>query len=211
MRIKIYDISLLISEGMAVYKDKPEKKPKIIAVRSGGINESRLDLDSHTATHADAPYHMIEEGKKINEIGLDRFIGNCIVIDFTNINDSIKAKDFKKYKKEIIKEDIVLLKTKNGVDNKFNPNFAYLDKSGASFLASKKIKAVGIDALGIERSQPKHDTHIILLGKNIPIIEGLDLSKIKEGRFFFIGFPLKIKDGDAAPMRAVLIDESNIG
>ena len=59
--------------------------------------------------------------------------------------------------------------------------------------------------MGIERSQSDHGTHNALLGKNIEIFEGLELSKINEGRYFFIGLPLKVKDGDASPIRAVLV------
>jgi len=112
-------------------------------------------------------------------------------------------KDNKKNK--IKKNDIVLLKTRKKSLKKFDFNFTYLDKTGAKFLADKKVKCVGIDNLGVERSQPKHDTHKILFNRNIPIIEGLDLSKIKAGRYFFIGVPLKVKDADGAPMRAVLV------
>lgn len=206
--MKIYDISLTISEGMAVYKDNPRKKPRITFTRTikDCPNELRIDMDSHTGTHADAPYHMINEGKKIDKINLDSFIGDCIIIDFTKAKNKITDKDFIKKNIKIKKNYIVLLKTKNKVEDKFDFNFVYLDKTGAKYLANKKVKAVGIDNLGIERNQPEHDTHIILLQKNIPIIEGLDLSKIKEGRYFFIGLPLKIKEGDASPIRAVLIE-----
>ena len=100
-----------------------------------------------------------------------------------------------------------MLKTKNKPDKKFSFNFTFLEKTGAEYLASKKVKAVGIDSLGVERSQPTHLTHKILLSKNIPIFEGLDLSKVKQGKYLFYGFPLKIKKGDGSPVRAVLIQK----
>jgi arylformamidase len=203
--MKIYDISMEISGKMPVYKNKAEKKPLLKRTRTmkQGSNESKISLDMHTGTHADAYYHMLSKGKKINQISLDKFIGNCVVLDLTKIKDKITVKDLKN--KTIKKSDIVLLKTLKKPIKKFNKNFTYLEKTGASFLSSKKIRSVGIDALGIERAQPKHETHKILFKKNILIIEGLDLSKIKPGRYFFIGMPLKIKDGDASPIRAVLV------
>ena len=187
--MKLYDISMEIKEDMVVYKNKKEKKPKIKITRTlkQGSNESKLEIESHTGTHADAYFHMLAKGKKINKINLDKFIGNCIVIDFTKIkNNKITEKNFKKNKK-IKKNDIVLLKTRNKPLKKFNKNFIYLEKTGAKYLSNKKIKCVGIDNLGVERAQPKHDTHKILFKKNIPIVEGLELSKIKPGRCFFIG------------------------
>ncbi len=216
--MKLYDISMEIREDIAIWKNREDKKPKfrITAKYSKNrVNESRIDMDLHTGTHADAYFHMFAKGKTIEKIPLDKFIGNCIVLDFTKIKDKITLKDFNNidYNKKIennkklkIKNnDIVLLKTRKKPMKKFDKNFTYLDKTGAKYLASKKIKMVGIDALGVERSQPKHETHESLFKKNIPVIEGLELSKIKPGRYFFIGLPLKIKEGDAAPVRAVLV------
>jgi arylformamidase len=205
--MKTYDISLEISENMPVYKDKPEKKPKISITRTlkEGTNEARIEADLHTGTHVDSPYHTISGGKTIEKISLDKFFGNAVVLDFTKTKGCITGNDLKKHSSSIKKNSIVLLKTRNKPMKIFDFNFTYLEKSGAKFLASRKIKAVGIDGLGVERAQEGHPTHNILLGKNILIFEGLDLSKIKEGSYTFYGFPLKIKNADASLVRAVLI------
>jgi len=208
--MKIYDISVEIREDMPVYKDKNEKKPKLKVTRTlkQGANESKLEIDVHTGTHADSFFHMLARGKTIEKIQLEKFIGNCIVLDFTKAKNKITINGIKNnnYNKKIKKNDIVLLKTRNKPLKKFDYGFTYVDKTAAQFLKNKKIKLVGIDQLGIERNQPSHETHKILFKKNIPIIEGLELSKIKEGRYFFIGMPLKIKDGDASPIRAILVE-----
>jgi len=205
--MKIYDISLEISKNMAVWKNKSEKRPKIRVTRTikQGSNESEIQADVHVGTHADAYFHMLANGKKIDKINLDKFMGNCTVLDFTEIRDKITATNLKKIKSNIKKNEIVLLKTRNKPLKKFDFNFTYLEESGAKFLAGKKVKMVGVDNLGVERDQEGHPTHKILFKKNIPIIEGLELSKIKQGKYFFIGLPLKIKDGDASPIRAALV------
>lgn len=205
--MKIYDISLEISENMIVYKNKIEKRPKIKVIRTlkQGTNESRIEIDSHTGSHVDAPYHFIEKGATIEKISLEKFMGKATVLDFTQIKNAITKNHFEN--KKIQKNDIVLLKTKNKADKKFNFNFIYLEKTGAEYLVLKKIKAVGIDSLGIERNQPNHETHKVLLKNNIPIFEGLNLSKVKQSRYFFYGFPLKIRKGDASPIRAALIKQ----
>ncbi|MBI4452958.1 cyclase family protein [Candidatus Woesearchaeota archaeon] len=205
--MKIYDISREISEEMVIYKNRKENSPKISATRKleEGANESKIDMHLHTGTHVDAPCHILEKGAAIERMSLERFMGKTIVLDFTKTKNSITKTHLTASKIKINKNEIVLLKTKNKLEKEFDFNFAYLEKTGAEYLASKKIKAVGIDSLGIERNQPGHDTHKILLGKNIPIFEGLDLSKIKQGKYFFHGLPLKIKKGDGSPVRAVLI------
>ncbi len=195
-----------IREDMITYKNKKEKKPKIKITRTlkQGANESKLEIESHTGTHADAYFHMLANGKTIENMPLNKFIGDCVVLDFTKVKDKkISLGNFKN--KKIKKDEIILLKTRNKSLKKFDFNFTYVDKSGAKFLANKKIKLVGIDNSGIERAQPNHETHEILFKKNIPIVEGLDLTKIKPGRYFFIGLPLKIKGADGSPIRAVLI------
>lgn len=204
--MRIIDISRTISEDMVVYKDKLDKKPQIVKIKSfaeHGANESVMNLDSQTGTHADAFYHMMDNGKKIDQIPVDKFIGKCQVIDLTKVRNKITDADLMKYK--ISKNEIVLLKTKNYLEKEFDFNFTYLEKSGAEFLAKKGVRLVGIDQLSIEREQPQHETHIALFKKGIPIVEGLDLSKVKEGKYLFIGFPIKVKDGDGAPVRAVLV------
>ena len=222
--MKIYDISMEIREDMPIYKNKEEKKPKIVIKRTieQGANESRIEIESHTGTHADSFFHMIENGETIDQIGLEKFAGECLVLDFSNKKDKITIEDFHekfyndkksnskiKSNKEMIikKNDVILLKTRKTSMKSFDFNFTFLDKSGAEFLAKKKIKCVGIDNLGIERGQPGHETHKALFGKGIPIVEGLELSNIKQGRYFFIGLPLKIKNGDGSPIRAALIDK----
>lgn len=198
-----------ISEEMPVYKNRLDKRPKIEATRTlkKGSNESKLDIYIHTGSHVDAPYHVLQNGKTIEKMNLGRFMGKAIVLDFTKIKECITKNHLIKPEIKIQKNDIVLLKTKNKPDKKFDFNFTFLEKSGAEYLASKKIKAVGIDSLGIERSQPNHETHKILARKNIPIFEGLDLSKVRQGTYFFHGLPLKIRKGDASPVRAVLVSE----
>ena len=208
-KMKTYYISMEIREDMVVWKNKDSKKPKIeitSTTRTGNANESRFHLDAHTGTHVDAPFHFLQNGKKIDKVSVEKFMGECIVIDLTNIKKrGIEKKDLMKYK--IRKDDIIILKTLNEYKKPFDFNFVYLAESGAKFLASKNIKGVGINALGIERSQPSYSTHKSLLSKGIVIFEGLELSKINPGRHFFIGLPLKVKDADASPVRAVLIEK----
>lgn len=206
--MRIIDISRKIEERMAIYGNQEEKRPEIIQTRKfekDRLNESRISLDSHTGTHIDAPYHISENGKKIDEISLDKFYGKCKVFDLTKVEEKITKYDLEKL--YIQEGDIILFKTKNSFNSEnkeFNFNFIFLNKIGAQYLVEKKIKTVGIDELGIERKQPNHETHKFLLEAGISIIEGLDLSNVKEGEYIICCFPLKIWT-DAAPVRAVLI------
>lgn len=206
--MKIYDISMEITEDMMVYKNRENKRPKIIqsaTFEENGHYESNININLHTGTHIDAPLHMIEGGSTMDSYSIEDFIGTAKVLDLTNINDSIKDVDL--IGKNISEGDFVLLKTKNSYDIEFNSEFIYLEKSGAKYLADLKIKGVGIDALGIERDQPNHETHKTLLNNKVMIIEGLQLKGIREDSYKFIVLPLKLNSLEASLARAILIKE----
>jgi Predicted metal-dependent hydrolase len=200
------DVTMTIFPEMMVYKNKDEKKPKVTVRATHEVNghyESSIYMDLHTGTHIDMPLHMLPDGHSSDEFDLESVNGTCIVVDFSLEESHEVGADFlKKY--EIQKGDIVIIKTKNSYDHMFNPEYDYLDASGATYLENCSVKAVGIDALGIERSVPNHPTHSILLGNGIYIIEGLALKDIKEGRYDFICIPLKIAGVEGLPSRAFM-------
>ena len=200
---------MAIAPDMQVYKNRTENKPKMQVNRDFGSSnayESALAMHMHTGTHMDAPLHMIEGGKTIDQTDLSKVVTWCKVLDLTSVNDYITKSDLQN--KQIEPGDFVLLKTRNSLQDEFDSDYVYLEKSGAQFLADLGIIGVGIDSLGIERAQPNHETHIALLGNDIPILEGLRLAHIDEGRYFLIAAPLSIAGAEAAPVRALLIDEN---
>ncbi|NLI60715.1 MAG: cyclase family protein [Clostridiales bacterium] len=203
----IIDISMPITIDMPVYKNRDEKRPSIELVRdftSGSVYESRLSIELHTGTHIDAPLHMIEGGEDITVYPIARSVSPCRVLDLTNIEDGITKEDL--VNKEIVAGEFVLLKTRNSWHDEFNPDFIYLEESGAKYLVEKGIIGAGIDSLGIERSQADHGTHKSLLGNGIMILEGLRLKHVQEGIYMLIAAPLNIPGVEASPVRAFLMD-----
>lgn len=200
------DVSMTIEPSMMVYKNKPEKMPKIMTRASHQTHahhESAIEMDLHTGTHVDMPLHMIAGGENSDDFDVSRINGEAVLIDFSK--ESSKAIDDVFLKgHDIPKGAIVLLKTKNAFAQAFDFEFDYLSQSGAQHLASLGVKAVGIDALGIERDQQGHPTHKILMNAGIYIIEGLAFSGVKAGRYRFICLPLKISGVEGLPARAFL-------
>ncbi|GIM45047.1 cyclase [Collibacillus ludicampi] len=201
---KIYDVTMPIFSGMSVYKNKPEKQPSFERVQSGYVSESRVRLDVHTGTHVDAPLHMVEDGPTLETIPLERLVGSCRVVDLTEVTDGITREDLEKI--DIQQGEFLLFKTKNSFDEAFNFEFIYVKEDAARFLAEKGIRGVGIDSLGIERSQPGHPTHKTLFENDIVIIEGLRLRHVPEGNYFMVAAPLHLTGTDAAPARVLLFE-----
>ncbi|KMJ59246.1 cyclase [Bacillus sp. LL01] len=202
--MKVYDVSSPIFTGMPVYKNKPEKQPKQTTNTNGYVTETRLELDVHTGTHVDAPLHMVVDGETIETLPLDKLVGPCKVFDLTSVEDRITVKDIEGL--NIEKDDFLLFKTKNSFDEEFNFDFVFVAEDAAAYLAEIGVSGVGVDALGIERSQEGHPTHKTLFAGNVIIIEGLRLKDIAEGEYIMCAAPLKLSGVDASPARIVLMD-----
>lgn len=107
------------------------------------------------------------------------------MIDFGSNKERVSRLDLEKFEKCIDVGDIILLKTKNSLlkeTDSFDTGFVFLDHSGAQYLCEKKVKAVGIDYLGIENSshQKNHETHSELMEAGVVIIEGLSMCSIAQ-------------------------------
>ena len=200
----MHDVTGAIYEGMTVYKNKPEKQPKLNTITNGYVTETRLDFNVHTGTHIDAPLHMVTDGDTFETIPLDNLVGQCKVFDLTEVENGVSKADLEGF--DIQKGDFVLLKTKNSFEETFNFNFIFLAQDGAEYLSEVGIRGVGIDSLGIERSQDGHPTHKTLFANNIIIIEGLRLKEIEQGQYFMVAAPLKLMGTDASPARVLLFE-----
>lgn len=205
--MKIIDISMPIHPGMPVYKGQPAKRPAFSVIsdfNSHSFYESRLTMNLHTGTHFDAPLHMVDGGSSIDQLDLNRVITPCKVLDLTGMEERISERDLAG--KPISEGDFILLKTRNSTQDILEGEFIYLDHSGAAYLKGQQITGVGIDALGIERNQPDHATHKILLEAGILILEGLCLQEANEGDYLLYALPLRLMGVEAAPARAVLVE-----
>jgi arylformamidase len=205
--MKIIDISWPITSDMTGYKNRKEVMFSLVkSYEKDMVRESRIMLGSHTGTHVDAPAHMIASGVTIDQVPLQNLIGQAAVIDLTSIDDCIEREHLEQF--EIPKGVILLLLTKNSFiaeNAQFNGNFIYLTADAAAYCVEIGIRALGIDYLGIERNQPDHETHKILLKNKISIIEGLRLAHVEPNFYFFVCLPISVIGLEAAPARAILI------
>lgn len=205
---KIYDISMPITEEIPVWKGREEKKPKFFIetdFERGTVYETGIYMNMHTGTHLDRTLHILPDGNRMESLKLDELITECRVLDLTEVTQQITEADL--MSKMILPGEFLLLKTRNSFEPNLEEEFVYLEKSGAEYLAGIPISGVGIDALGIERAQPGHETHIALMRKDIHILEGLRLAEVREGRYLLIALPLHIPKAEAAPVRAILLED----
>ncbi|MFX1520096.1 MAG: cyclase family protein [Promethearchaeota archaeon] len=162
-----------------------------------------IETETHIGTHVEGPSHYLKEGRDIASMPLENFIGEGLVINLTykKTNEPIRPNDLE----EANQGDIVLLCASKNYKMEKRP---YIAPDAAEFLYEKRIKMLGIDdSIRIEAPNSMA-THDFLLKNDIPIIEGLDhLQKLKKQRFFFIGFPLRIRGLDSSWIRAIALEK----
>ncbi|MCA9429743.1 MAG: cyclase family protein [Candidatus Omnitrophica bacterium] len=184
---------------------KPELLPANRIENGDSCNTSFLRLNSHLGTHLDAPYHFEEEGKRLQDLPLDPLLGPATLIDLTHKTSHIDRQDLESQNLQGVQR--LLIKTSYGDKlelPEFFEDFIGLAPDAAEYVVEKGITLVGIDYLSIEPfAQPEHHTHHTLLQNEVVIVEGLDLSPLSPGTYEFICLPLKIKDCDGSPCRAV--------
>jgi len=211
--MRIYDITIPISESVPIYEGDPSVKIEVSQsmANGGDANVSRISFGLHTATHVDAPNHFIDGTRRVHELELDCLIGKCRVLE---IEDSVMAIE-PKHIGDIENIERILFKTRNSAfwnepEKGFRTDFTYITPEAADVLAGRNLKLVGIDYLSVEKfGSADFRTHIVLLEKEIVILEGLDLREVPGGDYELICLPMKYIGGagDGAPARTILQSE----
>jgi len=203
---QIIDISLPLQSGTIVYPGNPPIEIEEIKSEVSGSVLSKIQFGSHSGTHIDAQKHVINGGKSLDQIPLETFVGPCRVIDCTLDEGSVKVETLQK--NNIQKNDRILLKTSNssrGFET-FYDDYVFVSPEAAKYLADTEVALVAIDYLSIKQRGSKDNTpHTNILEKNIPIVEGVDLSKVEPGEYDLVILPLEFMNIDGAPARAVLL------
>lgn len=204
--MRMIDISDPLSAEMLRY---PSVKPfvhHLVRDYSKGdeVCMSSIEMVVHDGTHIDAPRHYVEGGARIDELPLNRFMGNAQVIwaEQPVITEEV-------LKKAGITEKMVLVKTPFSVNIRENrPGSAsYFTAEAARYLAEKGIELAGIDSFSVDKEKDQGKmAHKILLKAGVLLLEGICLEDVRPGIYRLICFPLYIRNSEAAPCRAVLID-----
>jgi arylformamidase len=209
------DLTQNLANGMPVYPGDPSPSFESYAtLETNGVNLTRLILGSHTGTNTDAPKHFIRGGIGIDQVPLSKLIGEARVIDLSQkpIGSGITASDLKPRLEGILEDgEMVVFYTgcsDRWGDEAVNRNYTYLTQDAAEYLVSRKVSAVGIDFLSVEKFGAKDPVaHRVLLGSGVVIIESLSsaLKRFVGKKVLLICLPIKLQGGDGAPSRVVAV------
>ena len=215
--MKILDLTLTVSDKIPTFPGSPQ--PNFIPwenIKDDGYNLELLFLSSHTGTHLDAPYHFIENGKKIHEISPNRLIRDAVLIKSRKKSGQAITKTdilkFEKIHEKIPNGSTVIFWTgwqKMLHDDSYFIKNPGLSTTAAKYLVSKKTNLVGIDSPSIDfQASKQFSVHHIFSKNGILILENLaNLEKIKSWKFQLVVLPLKLKNATGSPVRAVAVLE----
>lgn len=214
--MKLIDLSHPLEHGQLNFAWDP--KISIVphnSVTSIGYNITAISMSTHQGTHLDAPYHFYDDGKTIDLMSLDQFIGKASLVDLApggalEAGTPLTVEMFEPHAAKFIPGAKVIYRT--GWDRMFGrpeffSSFPTLTLKAAQWIADRKIGMLGMDTPTPSTSWK--ECHWILLGKGVEIVivEALTGLEKLPAEFTFIGFPLNIKGRDGSPIRAVAMVE----
>ena len=195
--MKIYDISQEIF-GCQVYPGDPTPQKRVLSSMEKGdlYNLTAFSMCAHNGTHIDAPFHFIKDGKTVDSVSLDTFIGMAYVAEHNGIVSADDATEMlekaKKQNSDAAKR--ILIKGE-----------AEVSAEAAKVFAESNILLLGNESQTVGPENAPMEVHLILLGAGVVLLEGIRLAEVSEGVYFLNAAPLNLSGSDGSPCRAVLI------
>lgn len=194
--MKLYDITQELFSCKVYEGDPKPQLQRLLSMEEGGLyNLSALSLCAHNGTHVDAPAHFIRDGKTIEQIPLDSFVGHCSLLRHEG---EVSAADAQK----------MLEKARNfgAAERLLIGGDAVVTEEAAAVFAKSQLKLLGNESQSVGPLDAPMKVHQILLGKEIVLLEGIVLTDIPEGRYFLNATPLNTGGLEGSPCRAWLME-----
>ena len=190
----LYDISTDLLTAQ-VYDGDPKPSLEYIKSTENGddYNLSVLSTCMHTGTHIDSPFHYDSDGSKIEDMKLSVFYGKCTVVTIKGILTGEDMERLLPY----CKRRLLL----------HGDGEAFLSYSAAVVIADSNICLIGTDGISVSTEFDEYRTHMEFARSNIAVLEGLNLAGIRDGEYTLCAFPIKVSGAEAAPCRAVLMEQ----
>jgi kynurenine formamidase len=217
--MRLIDLSQPVTDGGPNCPVHPPISAKVVATHAkDNWHMEVITLATHTGSHLDAPLHKIDGGKSIDQIPLESFLGEAVLVDLldSTADRSIGAELLASRLEGDLTDRIILLATGWGefraATDEWHFHSPYLAPSGAQWLVDQGIRAVGIDhySIGGSRDPDNTRTHEILLGNGLWVVEDLrfpvEIFAIGP-RFRFMALPINFPGHSGAFCRPVAVIE----
>ncbi len=191
----IIDISQEVFSSKIFPGDPSPHRKSLMSTADGDVcNLTEFSMCAHNGTHIDAPYHFLEGGKTVEKMGLEPFVGDCFL---ARCNGDVTAADASAIMEKA--------RTANAAERILIAGKATVTAEAARVFAAAGIKLIGNESQTVGPENAPKEVHLILLGAEVVLLEGIVLTDIPEGRYFLSAAPLSLGGCDGAPCRAYLI------
>lgn len=196
--MKLYDISQEVFCCEVYPGDTVPEKKVLKSMQQGDVyNLTAFSMCAHNGTHIDAPFHFIKDGKTVDEIGLDAFVGMTYVTERHGIITENDATEIIEKAKEQNPEAAKRILIKGNVE---------VSIEAAKTFAASDVLLLGNEPQTIGPQKAPMAVHLALLGANVVLLEGIRLGDVCEGVYLLNAAPLNLAGSDGSPCRAILID-----
>jgi len=208
--MKIWDISPLITADTAVFPgDVAFSRSVSMQMPGDNLTLSSITTTLHLGAHVDSSSHYHKDGQGVDRRALERYLGKCQVIYVTlPRGERIRPE----HVKDKIEAPRVLFHTGSFPDpNKWSNDFNSLSPELIEFLADKGVFTVGIDTPSVDPCESKAlESHQALYRRDVAVLEGIILNQVSPGLYTLVALPLNLKDADASPVRAILLEQNSL-
>ena len=195
--MKIYDISQEVFSCQVYPGDPAPEKEALCSMEKGDLyNLTAFHMCAHNGTHIDAPRHFIKDGKSVDAICLNAFVGMAYVAKHHGIVTGDDAAQIIKKAKEQNPESAKRILIKGDAE---------VSLEAAEVFASSGMLLLGNESQTVGPQNAPMAVHLALLSANVVLLEGIRLSEVPEGIYFLNAAPLNLSGADGSPCRAVLI------
>lgn len=194
--MRIIDISQEVLSCNVFPGDESPKAEQVLSIEKGDVcNLSVFSMCAHNGTHIDAPFHFLNNGRTVEQIPLDAFAGDCYVARHEGDVTEEDAKEILKKAKNAGANEKILIGGK-----------ATVTIEAAEVFAEAGVKLIGNESQTVGPEDAPMAVHLVLLAKEIVLLEGLVLTEVPEGKYFLNAAPLNFAGFDGAPCRAWLME-----
>ncbi|MED9966969.1 MAG: cyclase family protein [Blautia sp.] len=210
--MKIIDLTHTITEDMTVYPGT--ETPKLLSAGSyekDGFRETRLEICTHTGTHMDPPAHVFPNRTTLDQFPPEQFIGKALVIDCRDLKEgqAITMKYIQKYGEKAEQADFLLFNLgwdKYWGTEAYFGSYPCIDDEVLNYIIEGKYKGIGFDVIGLDPIDDENLTRHKKLFETCDIVNIENLKNLHLCKNDLVNFsccPLKLKNSDGAPVRAV--------
>jgi arylformamidase len=205
--VRIYDISLPLQASLAPWPGDTPYRLDLERLDADGtaIHLGAVTMSVHSGSHADAPFHFLENGASMAAVDLEAYLGPAVLVDLSGQpiirQADLRAVDFSRAPR-------ALLKTGAWPDpSVFPARVPVMEPDVPSFLQERGVVLVGVDVPSVDALDSKElPIHRALAAAGIAILESLRLVDVPPGEYELLALPLPLVGADGSPVRAILRD-----